>query len=151
MRLPKIMATPPAKDSGSRWRQRLQSFRKASADLTSAADLAAQRTLSYLETLGLIHVFEFTHELAWKTLKDFLESRGTTELFGSRDATREAFAGGLIDDGEAWMEMIKSRNRTSHTYDEETVKEIAQAIVSSYASEFEKFLARFTELARAEP
>jgi nucleotidyltransferase substrate binding protein (TIGR01987 family) len=151
MRLPRNMDTPPLKDPDSRWRQRFQSFRKAFAQLAEATELARQRQLSKLEKQGLIQAFEFTHELAWKTLKDFLESRGATELFGSRDATREAFAAGLIDDGDAWMEMIKSRNRTSHTYDEETAEEIAQAIVSSYASEFEKFLARFTDLDGPEP
>jgi nucleotidyltransferase substrate binding protein (TIGR01987 family) len=145
------MDAPSSKDPDSRWRQRLQSFRKAFAQLSKATELAAERPLSNLEKQGLIHAFEFTHELAWKTLKDFLESRGATELFGSRDATREAFAAGLLKDGEVWMEMIKSRNRTSHTYDEETAEEIAAVIVSSYQSEFEKFLARFTELDRTEP
>lgn len=61
-------------------------------------------------------------------MKDFLESRGTTNLYGSKDATREAFAKGLIEDGDEWMAMIESRNRTSHTYNEETADEIADAI-----------------------
>ena len=59
-----------------RWRQRFQSFRKAFTQLKAAADLAKQRKLSELEQQGLIQAFEFTHELAWNTLKDFLESRG---------------------------------------------------------------------------
>lgn len=92
-----------------RWRQRLQSFRKAYGQLARAAALAQQRKLSGLEQQGLIQAFEFTHELAWNTLKDFLESRGASKLYGSKDATREAFAKGLIDDGDVWMGMIKSR------------------------------------------
>src|SRR4051812_49241700 len=93
-----------------RWRQRLQSFRKAFDQLAKAAALAGERELSELEQQGLIHAFECTHALAWKTLKDFLEARGATDLYGSKDVTRLAFKEGLIADGETWMEMINSRN-----------------------------------------
>jgi len=134
-----------------RWRQRLRSFRKAFGQLAKAAATARERELSDLERQGLIQAFEFTHELGWNTLKDFLESRGTANLYGSKDATREAFAKGLIENGEAWMAMIQSRNRTSHTYNEEIAAEIARAILSSYAAEFEKFLRKFTELEALEP
>jgi nucleotidyltransferase substrate binding protein (TIGR01987 family) len=103
-----------------RWRQRFQSFGKAFAQLAAAADLAQRRKLTDLEQLGLIQAFEFTHELAWNTLKDFLESRGATNLYGSKDATREAFAKGLIARGDEWMAMIQARNRSSHTYNEKT-------------------------------
>ena len=104
-----------------RWRQRFQSFRKAFSQLSKAAAIAEERELSELEQQGLIQAFEFTHELAWQTLKDFLQAHGTTKnLYGSKDATREAFAQGLNDDGEEWMEMIESRNETSHAYNEET-------------------------------
>ncbi len=82
-----------------RWKQRFQSFGKAFGQLSAAASLAQQRKLSELEQQGLIQAFEFTHELAWNTLKDFLESRGATELYGSRDATREAFKQGLLANG----------------------------------------------------
>src|SRR5437764_9647399 len=105
-------------DPDVRWRQRFQSFRKALTVLRAAADLAKQKRLSELEQQGLIQAFEFTHELAWNTLKDFLESRGATNLYGSKDPTREAFAKGLIGNGEEWMAMIQSRNRSSHTYNE---------------------------------
>lgn len=133
-----------------RWRQRLQSFHKAFAQLSKAAATARTRDLSELERQGLIKAFEFTHELAWNVLKDFLESRGVTELYGSKDATREAFATGLIDNGDEWMAMIQSRNSTSHTYNEETADEIAEAILSGYVPEFEKFLRKFTELEQKE-
>src|SRR6266404_8707462 len=134
-----------------RWRQRLQSFRKAFDQLSNAAVVASHRELSNLEQQGLIKAFEFTHELAWNALNDFLESRGTMDLYGSRDATREGFAKGLIEDGEAWMAMIQSRNRTSHTYNQDTADEIANGILSSYVQEFEKFLRKFTELEKHEP
>jgi nucleotidyltransferase substrate binding protein (TIGR01987 family) len=140
-----------AQNPDVRWRQRLQSFRKAFGQLSKAAAIAGQRELSDLERQGLIQAFEFTHELAWNTLKDFLESRGAAGLYGSKDATREAFAKGLIEKGETWMAMIQSRNRTSHTYNEETADEIAKAILSNYVKEFEKFLKKFTELESYEP
>ena len=75
-----------------RWRQRLQSFRKAFSQLSDAAALAQERKLTDLERQGLIQAFEFTHELAWNTLNDFLESHGALNLYGSKDAKREAFA-----------------------------------------------------------
>jgi nucleotidyltransferase substrate binding protein (TIGR01987 family) len=134
-----------------RWRQRLQSFRKAFSQLSKAAALAKERELSDLEQQGLIQAFEFTHELAWNTLKDFLESRGAINLYGSKDATREAFAKGLIEDGDLWMRMIASRTQTSHTYNEQTADEIAEAIVSEYVAQFSAFLTRFTEMEADEP
>lgn len=94
----------------------------------------------------MVKAFEFTHELAWNTLKDFLESRGTTELYGSRDATREAFAKGLIAHGDIWMDMIKARNRSSHTYNEKTAREVATAIRDHFDAEFAVFRTKFIEL-----
>jgi nucleotidyltransferase substrate binding protein (TIGR01987 family) len=134
-----------------RWRQRLHNFNKAFSQLLAASTLAQQRSLSELEQQGLIQAFEFTHELAWNTLKDFLQARGTINLFGSRDATREAFAAGLIDDGKVWMAMIQSRNQTTHTYDQSTANQIAQSIVSSYVAAFTNFQKRFLELASEKP
>jgi nucleotidyltransferase substrate binding protein (TIGR01987 family) len=129
-----------------RWRQRFQNFKKAFSQLAGAAALAQQRPLSELEQQGLIQAFEFTHELAWNTLKDFLVERGAANLFGSKDATRQAFAAGLIENGEEWMAMIQSRNRTTHTYDQTTADEIARAITTSYVAEFGKFQTRFVAL-----
>lgn len=80
----------------------------------------------------MIQAFEFTHELAWKTLKDFLQERGNPEIYGSRDATREVTAVGLISDGGLWMEMIQSRNIASHTYNENVANEIVGKILQSY-------------------
>lgn len=83
--------------------------------LKKGAALARQRQLSELEQQGLIQTFEFTHELAWNVLKDFLEWQGYVGIVGSKDASREAFKNDLIEDGETWMEMIKARNLTTHT------------------------------------
>jgi nucleotidyltransferase substrate binding protein (TIGR01987 family) len=90
--------------------------------------------------------FEFTHELAWNTLKGFLQDSGTSDLFGSKDATREAFAAGLIENGDVWMAMIQSRSQTTHTYDQAISNGIASAIRLRYVAEFKKFQNRFTAL-----
>ena len=140
----------PTQKQDVRWRQRFQNFNKAFSQLSGAATLAQQRPLSELEQQGFIQAFEFTHELAWNTLKDFLQDRGATNLFGSKDATRQAFAAGLIENGETWMDMIRSRNRTTHTYDQTTANEIARTIASNYLPEFGKFQKRFAELERTE-
>ena len=140
----------PTQKQDVRWRQRFQNFNKAFSQLSGAATLAKQRPLSELEQQGFIQAFEFTHELAWNTLKDFLQDRGATNLFGSKDATRQAFAAGLIENGETWMDMIRSRNRTTHTYDQTTANEIARTIASNYLPEFGKFQKRFAELERTE-
>jgi nucleotidyltransferase substrate binding protein (TIGR01987 family) len=134
-----------------RWKQRFNSFRKAFGQLRKAVQTSQERDLSDLEKQGLIQAFEFNHELAWKTLKDFLESRGDTEIYGSKDATRKAFAAGLIEDGEIWMDMIQSRNRSSHTYNETIANEIAKAIVTEFFPVFAKFEKRFLELESSAP
>jgi nucleotidyltransferase substrate binding protein (TIGR01987 family) len=133
-----------------RWVQRFQNFKRAFHQLSAAVELAQERDLSELEQQGLIQAFEFTHELAWNTLKDFLEARGTAKLFGSKDATRAAFTAGLIENGEVWMEMVESRNKSTHTYEGGTAEAIAKAIASSYQAEFEKFQTKFMELEREE-
>ena len=133
-----------------RWIQRFDNFKRGYAQLRKAAVLAGERRLSELEQQGLIQAFEFTHELAWNTLKDFLESNGVTELYGSVKATRAAFARGLIENGEAWMEMIKSRNQTVHAYDQATADQIAVAILTNYVMEFGTLERRLEELKKEE-
>lgn len=132
--------------SAIRWHQRLSNYEKAFARLAAAVTLARQRTLSELEKQGLIQAFEFTHELAWKVMKDYFAWQGTVDITGSRDATREAFSQGLVSDGEGWMEMIRSRNQTSHTYNEEVANEIAARITDQYAPLFDAFLLRMQGL-----
>jgi nucleotidyltransferase substrate binding protein (TIGR01987 family) len=121
---------------------------KRCPSLKEAVTLAQKRPLSKLEEQGLIQAFEFTHELAWNVLKDFLEERGVLNLYGSRDTTREAFKTRLIENGEAWMNMIQSRNLTSHTYDEVVAAEIASAIRTTYFTEFESLQSKLEELKR---
>lgn len=129
-----------------RWIQRFEHFRKANAQLKEAVALSRVRTLSSIETQGLIKAFEFTHELAWNVMKDFFVYQGNASIMGSRDATREAFQFGLVQDGESWMEMIKSRNQTSHTYNEDTATEISSKVITLYVNLFEEFEIKLNEI-----
>ena len=79
-----------------------------------------------------------------------MESRGASELFGSRDVTRAAFSAGLIEDGDVWMTMIVSRNQTSHTYNEETVEGITTAVINQYLTAFEALQGKMVNLANHE-
>lgn len=133
-----------------RWIQRFNHFLKAFMQLKEAVLLAQQRPLSKLEEQGLIQTFEYTHELAWNTLKDFLESRGVRNLYGSKDTTREAFRTGLIENGDVWMDMIQGRNLTSRTYDESTASHIAFAVLNAYFEAFEAFRIKMDEMKREE-
>lgn len=115
-----------------RWHQRLSNFTKALNELKDAVDLANARALSKLEKQGLIQSFEYNFELAWNCIKDFYYSQGESEIQGSRDAFRLAFKRGLITNGECWMDMIKSRVLTSHTYNQATADKIAELIIQAY-------------------
>ncbi len=123
-----------------RWHQRLQNFRSAFNELDEAVALSNQRGLSKLEEQGLIQAFEYTYELAWNTIKDFYQNQGETSIQGSRDAIRLAFERGLIEAGEQWLAMIKSRTLTSHTYNRETARLIADQILNSYHPLFKDLL-----------
>ena len=116
-----------------RWKQRFSNFQKALKLLEEA--LYVQNP-SNLEVEGMIQRFEYTFELAWKTLNDYLEAKGFAEIVGSRDCFRLAFANGIIKDGEAWMEMIIDRNQTTHLYEQHVVKRIEQDIRQRYYSCF---------------
>jgi len=117
-----------------RWQQRLHNYLKALQRLQSAVALSRERPLSNLEQQGLIQAFEFTHELAWNVMKDYLMSLGQENLMASRDSTRAAFKAGLIHEGETWMEMIVSRNLSSHTYNDETANLIASRVTENYSN-----------------
>lgn len=129
-----------------RWKQRFSNYLRALERLSKAVELAGERKLSDLEELGMIQGFEFTHELAWNVLKDFLQHQGLSNLIGSKDAVRSAFQNGLIENGEVWMSMILDRNRSSHTYNEDTAREIAGRILDDYYPAFQQMAERFKDL-----
>ena len=88
---------------------------------------------------GLIQRFEYTHELAWNVMKDYAGFQGNTGIGGSRDATREAFQLQLMSDGKLWMDMIGSRNDTSHTYNEDIAEDVYEKILALYYPAFLEF------------
>jgi nucleotidyltransferase substrate binding protein (TIGR01987 family) len=122
-----------------RWEQRFSNFKKALSKLKEVIKTEKLETLSELEQEGLIQRFEYTHELAWNVMKDYFEYQGNSTITGSRDAIREAFNKKLITNGEMWMETIKSKNKTTHTYNEETAKTIVNDIVNNYYQLFIDF------------
>ena len=137
-------------DQDIRWQQRLANYSRALVQLTRAVELAQLRSLSELEKQGLIQVFEFVFELAWNLMKDYFLYQGNPAISGSRDAIRSAFKQGLIADGEGWMEMIKSRNQTAHTYNESVANEIADSIMARYHALFRQFQQHMQGLVEAE-
>ena len=111
----------------------MSNYRKALHRLAEVVNVAKVRELNDFEADGMIQRFEFTFELAWKLLKSYAEYQGVDkEIMGSRDAIRWAFENGLITDSNVWMEMIKRRNDTSHTYDEDTASEVVDRIEDVY-------------------
>ena len=136
-------------DSDIRWRQRLSNYRAALEQLTNAVNLAGERPLSDLEKQGVVQAFEFTHELAWQVMKDYFAYQGNPSITGSRDAVREAFNKGIIEDGEGWMEMIRSRNLSSHTYNQNVAEEIIEKVVNRYHKLFQDFSRHMQALASA--
>jgi nucleotidyltransferase substrate binding protein (TIGR01987 family) len=117
-----------------RWTERLEQFSKALATLERAFAIADERhaELSELERDGAIQRFEFTVELAWKTLQDLLAERGYAEVKGPKIVLKQAFQDGIIADGHRWIQMIDSRNESTHLYDEERSEQIFHAIATEY-------------------
>lgn len=137
-----------------RWEKRFSNFVKALQKLTQAVEYIQQNfkkddspvndndlgfVLDEMIKEGLIQRFEYTHELAWNVMKDYAAFRGNANVGGSRDATREAFQLQLIANGDVWMDMIGSRNKTSHTYNDATANEIYAKILNEYYPAFLAF------------
>ena len=139
-----IMET--AMDEDIRWKQRFQNYKKALVTVENAVELAASRELSDLEKQGLIKGFEFTFELAWNVMKDYLEDQGITGIISSKGAVRNAFNKGLIDDGQTWLDMIEARNISAHTYDEETADKLQKKIAKDFYGHFVSFLEKMKSL-----
>lgn len=138
-----------------RWVQRFSNYRKALVKLTQAVNIITGRVVDRdgvgeLLKEGLIQRFEYTHELAWKVMKDYAEYQGYTEVRGSRDAFRQALQMGIIADA-GWMDSIEDRNLTSHNYDEEVAEEVYQAIVHKYYPLFVRFEQKMFPLTGADP
>lgn len=141
------------KQEDIRWEQRFSNYIKALQKLAEARTYIlnkfedkkldqikdAEEILDEIIKEGLIQRFEYTFELAWNVMKDYALYQGNSEIGGSRDAIRFANSAHLIDNAHIWMDMIKSRIKTSHTYNEETADEIFHLIIHTFFSEFVSF------------
>lgn len=137
-----------------RWEQRFSNYNKALSKLEESVNYINHNFLadeSELDTEdlgyvvdelikeGLIQRFEYTHELAWNVMKDYAFFQGNSTVGGSRDATKEAYKLQIIENAETWMDMIQSRNKTSHTYNESIANEIFGKIINEYFPLFLNF------------
>jgi nucleotidyltransferase substrate binding protein (TIGR01987 family) len=115
-----------------RWKQRFQNFDRGFVLLREALEREPE-ALSMLEKEGVIQRFEYTFELAWKTLKDYLEEDGLViSPITPRQVIKEAFAAKLIPDGQVWVNMLDHRNLLSHTYDSSVFEQAVEAIARLY-------------------
>jgi nucleotidyltransferase substrate binding protein (TIGR01987 family) len=120
-----------------RWIQRFSNYRKALARLGEAVELADDRELSDLEQQGLIQGFEFTFDLAWKTLQDYLRHHNRPNDNGGPNVIiAQALEDGIIKGEGQWKAMKKSRDLTSHSYDGDTADDIAENIIELYYGMF---------------
>ena len=120
-----------------RWIQRFNNYRKALARLGEAVALAEERDLSDLEQQGLIQGFEFTFDLAWKTLQDYLRHhKRPNDNGGPNVIIEQALTDGIIKGDDLWKAMKKSRDLTSHSYDGDTADDIAENILDTYQGLF---------------
>jgi nucleotidyltransferase substrate binding protein (TIGR01987 family) len=129
--------------SDNRWQQRFAHFERAFDQLQR---FGKQSPLNEMEKQGFIKAFEYTYELAWNTLKDYLRDKGTEGMYGPRDVVEMAFANGIISDGKVWMDMIKDRNLTVHTYNESTANAIIANIRDRYLEAFTQLFDRLKDL-----
>lgn len=118
-------------DVDVRWKQRFQNFDKAFKRLADAILIIRNDPDNVLLQAGLIQTYEFTFELAWKTLKDYLEMEGFT-VPSPRATLRQAFQCGYIQQGDVWLKALNDSNLTAHTYDDEVVKEVIADIQQTY-------------------
>lgn len=135
----------------SRWEQRLESYHKALSRLAEIVNASKLRALNDFERDGLVQRFELTHELSWKLMKAYAEYQGYDGIGGSRDATRKAFEMNLIPDGQIWMDMIKSRNETSHNYNGDIASDVVDNILNVFYPELTAFYYKMNELSTSTP
>jgi nucleotidyltransferase substrate binding protein (TIGR01987 family) len=132
-------------DPDVRWKQRFQNFDRGFVLLREALEREPE-SLSMLEKEGVIQRFEYTFELAWKTLKDYLEEDGLVITpITPRQVIKDAFAAKLISDGQAWVNMLDHRNLLSHTYDSAVFEQAVEAIAADYLPAMSKLHEFFVE------
>lgn len=127
--------------------KRYEERKKELASATARLKEALQQKENDIVIDGTLHRFEFTFELAWKTIKDYLEYSGIIDGIESpREIIKTAYANGIINDGEEWIKMMLARNSLSHLYDEEKSREIYIEIKKIYINLFESLNKKFSEI-----
>ena len=111
-----------------RWKQRFQNFEKSFKLLDKAIQIESP---SDTERAGVMQFFKIAFELVWKLLKDYIEEEGYA-IKSPRDAIKQAFQSKIIDDGHTWLDALKDRNLTVHTYHEEMAVEVENKIHNDY-------------------
>ena len=124
-----------------RWKQRFENFDKSYKLLKKYSN---QEITTELERACIIQFFEMTFELAWKVLKDYLESEGYM-VKSPRETVKQAFQIGLIDNGHIWIDALSNRNLTTHTYDEELATKMTSEILNAYLPELDKLYNKLSE------
>ena len=119
-----------------RWIQRFENYKKALSNLDETVQCIKTNGINKIYIMALVQAFEIAFELAWKTLKDYLEYNGTA-TDTPREAIKNAFSQNVIENGNLWIEMMEARNKTSHTYREEFAKQLADSILNDYFIELQ--------------
>lgn len=134
--------------SDVRWKQRFENFERAFG-LLQEAFAQAPEAMSDLEKEGAIQRFEYTFELAWKTLKDYLVYSGVVfDQVTPRSVIKQAFAAKIIQDGQTWIDMLDQRNLMSHTYDDESFRIALDSISRSYLTAMDQVFTWLKQRAR---
>ncbi len=120
-----------------RWVERFENYEKAKENVEKTRRYIAQNGLNEISIMALVQAFEIAFELSWKTQKDYLEYNGI-KVNTPRETIKEAFQNDIIQDGQTWIDMMDSRNKTSHTYNLEFANKLANEILEKYIPQFEK-------------
>lgn len=119
-------------DNDIRWKQRFQNFENAYNTMCRTLKRYRREPEDEVVRIALVQTFEFTFELAWNTMKDFLENEGFVRIGSSKQVIRTAFQAGIITEGEKWMSVVQKRNLASHTYNQIILNETVQYIVEEF-------------------
>lgn len=117
-----------------------QAFRRAYLKLKEFIEKDDETEVSQA---AIIHAYEYTFELWWKTVQRYLEYVGTVQDYGPNATIKNAFQYGVIEDGQTWMDMLKDRNMTAHTYKEDVANDIYQRIITKHIHALQQFVEDF--------
>ena len=142
----------PVSDDTPRWRYRFDNYKRAFSLLREAIEMMDEREPSQLEKEGIIQRFEYTTELAWNLMKDYLESENfVIEQVTPRAVMRKAFEANLLTDGQTWMDALDARNKMSHNYDLKSFEAVIEEVRKHYLRAFDALHTKFLEKSGEQP